>query len=223
VWEGTLTDTRIAYAAASGLRVVAGDGTGDHLLDRRGGDVPPAWDPARNHTIAYYAHNAIELRTDLGALVWRRAVPARPNGLDWSSDGRYLAVFSGKRITVLDAAGRVRRSISELGAKGLSGVFAPHSHDLALNIRLASRSEVQLVDLDRPGSAHLLFAGPGDFGDLAWSPSGRTLLVTWPAANQWIFLRGTHASAVGNIRQQFPRSETVTPVLHVAGRWCCGG
>src|SRR5581483_11512247 len=44
-WEGTRTDTRIAYVARSGLRVVAGDGTGDTLLDRFGGQAPPAWDP----------------------------------------------------------------------------------------------------------------------------------------------------------------------------------
>ena len=31
-------DTRIAYLTPSGLRVVAGDGTGDHLLDRHAGD-----------------------------------------------------------------------------------------------------------------------------------------------------------------------------------------
>ena len=45
-WEGTRTDTRIAYIADSGLRVVGGDGTGDHLLDRNGRAVAPAWDPA---------------------------------------------------------------------------------------------------------------------------------------------------------------------------------
>ena len=49
-WEGTTTDTRIAYLAASGLRVVAGDGTGDHLLDRYAAAVPPAWDPAPDRT-----------------------------------------------------------------------------------------------------------------------------------------------------------------------------
>ena len=52
-WEGTDTDTRIAYFAASGLRVVAGDGTGDRLVDAHAGDVPAAWSPARLHTLAY--------------------------------------------------------------------------------------------------------------------------------------------------------------------------
>ena len=107
---------------------------------------------------------------------------------------------------MLDATGRVRRAISELGAKRLSSAFEPGSHRLAVDIRRASRSEVKLVDVDHPGTSRLLFAGPGVFGDLAWSPDGGWLLVAWPTANQWVFLRGTHVRAVGNIREQFRRS-----------------
>src|SRR5581483_9309633 len=94
VWTGTRTDTRIAYVAASGLRVVAGDGTGDHLLDRFGGGVPPAWDPSTRvrFELAYYAGGAVLLRHDDGKLVWRRSISVLPTGFAWSSDGRYLAV-----------------------------------------------------------------------------------------------------------------------------------
>ena len=35
-WTGTRTDTRIAYVSRGALRVVAGDGTGDQLIGRRG-------------------------------------------------------------------------------------------------------------------------------------------------------------------------------------------
>jgi hypothetical protein len=79
------------------------------------------------------------------------------------------------------------------------------------------------VDVDRPGAAPLLFAGPGAFGDVAWSPDGTWLLVNWPAANQWVFLRGSRARAVANIRQQFPRGDGLGPMLQLAGRWCCAG
>lgn len=219
-WEGTRTDTRIAYESASGLRVVAGDGTDDRLLDRFGS--LPAWDPARLHVLAYYTGGAIVLRTaDAGKLLWRRPITVTPTGLEWSRDGRYLAVFSPKRIVVLDAEGRVRRTISMLSAELLAGSFRPGSHDLAVVVRLPQRSEVRLVDVDRPGSAPLLFAGPGDFGDVAWSPNGRWLLVNWPAANQWVFLHGSKARAVANIRQQFPRDDALGPTLELAGRWCC--
>ena len=72
----------------------------------------------------------------------------------------------------------------------VTSAFRPHSHQLAVSVRLASRSEVKLVDIDHPGRARLRFAGPGTFGDVVWSPDGTTLLVDWPTANQWVFLRG---------------------------------
>jgi hypothetical protein len=222
-WEGTYTDTRIAYISATGLRVVAGDGTGDHLLDRFAGDVPPAWDPGRLHTLAYYTGGAIVLRRDDGRIVWRRSVRVLPTALAWSSDGRYLAVFSAKRVLVLDANGRLSRTIAEPRAELLSGAFAPQTHRLGVEVRYARRTEVRLADVDRRGASRLLFAGPGRFGELAWSPNGRWLLVTWPGADQWIFLHGTRAHAVGNIGRQFPRPDGLGPLLEVEGRWCCSG
>ncbi len=216
-WEGTLADTRIAYLAASGLRVVAGDGTGDHLLDPRAGGVQPVWDPARLHTLTYADGNAIVLRRDTGALVWRRPLTTAPAGLAWSSDGRYLAVISAGRVVVLDASGRVRRTIAEPGV--VDGAFAPGSHRLALDVRLPHRGEVRLVDVGFAGRGRLVFAGPGSFGGLAWSPDGRWLLVSWPAADQWVFLRGTRARAVANIGAQFAAPPAR---LEVTDRWCCG-
>ncbi|HEX3806895.1 MAG TPA: hypothetical protein VHV52_08960 [Gaiellaceae bacterium] len=215
-WEGTRTDTRIAYDTAGGLRVVAGDGTGDHLLDAHGGSVPAAWDPARLHTLAYVSLGVVELRRDDGKLVWRRRLSVTPTGLAWSSDGRYLAVFSAGRVVVLaGATGTPRRTIAMLGARLASGSFAPGSHRLAVRVELHGRSQVHVVDLDRPGHGQLVLAGPGSFGGLAWSPDGSWLLVSWPAANQWVFLHGTRAHAVGNIRAQFPGA------AQIAGRWCC--
>lgn len=219
-WEGTNVDTRIAYLSATGLRVVAGDGTGDHLLDAYA-DGPFAWDPARLHTLAYYSGGAILLRTADGKLLWRAPVTVTPSLLSWSTDGRYLAVFSNTRIVVLGAHGRTVRTVSMLSAETLTGAFAPGSHRLAVELRYAARSEVRIVDVDHPGQARLVFAGPGDFGDLAWSPNGEWLLVSWPAANQWVFLHGTRVHAVANIRQEFPRADHLGPVLEVSGRWCC--
>jgi hypothetical protein len=220
-WTGTRTDTRIAYQAADGLRVVAGDGTGDHLLDANGGWIAPAWDPARRFTLAYRSRDAIVLRRDTGALVWRRNVSIAATQLVWSSDGRYLAVVSPTRIDVLDANGRLHRTISMLTAKLALASFRPGTHDLAVVVRRAARSEVRLVDIDRPGHAQLLFAGPGRFGGVAWSPSGSWLLVSWPAANQWLFIHGTKVHAVGNIGRQFPRADGLGSVLELTNRWCC--
>lgn len=221
-WEGTRVDTRIAYLTPRGLRVVAGDGTGDHLLDRSAGNVPAAWDPARLHTVAYFAGGAIVLRAaDTRRVVWRTPIRVTPSALEWSTDGRYLAVESAKRVIVLDAAGHVHRTVSSLGNRLIEVAFRPATHRLAVSVRLPRRSEVRLVDVDHPGSARLLFAGPGIFGDIAWSPVGGTLLVAWPTADQWVFLHGSRVQAVATINEQFPRADDKVPLLQFADRWCC--
>ena len=220
-WEGTMTDTRIAYLAASGLRIVAGDGTDDHLLDAYAGQVAAAWDPTRLHTIAYYSGGAIVLRRASGRLVWRTPIKVLPAGLEWSSDGRYLAVRSANQIVVIDEHGHVHRTISMLGTELRQATFKPGTHELAVVIRSSGRSEVRIVDIDRPGHARLLFAGPGTFGDVEWSPAGDWLLVNWPDANQWVFIKGKQVRAVANIRQQFARADGLRPMLELSGRWCC--
>ncbi|MGH3002868.1 MAG: WD40 repeat domain-containing protein [Gaiellaceae bacterium] len=221
-WEGTRADTRIAYMTPGGLRVVAGDGTGDRLLDAHAAELPPAWDTGRLHTVAYFAAGAIVLRNaDTGRVLWRTAVTFTPSALTWSSDGRYLAVVSKRLVVVLGADGRRLHTLSDVGGAFLGAAFRPRTHELAVSLRLAARSEVKAVEVDHPGLSRLLFAGPGDFGDIAWSPDGGWLLVAWPTANQWVFLHGSHARAVANIEQQFPRGDGQGPLLQLSERWCC--
>jgi hypothetical protein len=221
-WEGTRIDTRIAYMTPGGLRVVGGDGTSDHLLDRRARAVPPAWDPSLLHTIAYFSHGAIVLRNaDSGRILWRHPVPFTPTGLAWSSDGRYLAAVSGHTILVLGPNGNLRRTVTTLTQGFSDAAFQPRSHRLAVSLRTAIGSEVRVVDLDRPGRGQLLFAGPGVFESIAWSPDGRWLLVGWPTADQWLFLHGARVHAVANIREQFPQPDHQGPSLQFDQRWCC--
>src|SRR5262249_31924555 len=52
-WTGSNADTRIAYADQMGVRVVAGDGTGDRLVAAGGG--PLAWRPGSEFELAYVA------------------------------------------------------------------------------------------------------------------------------------------------------------------------
>src|SRR5205823_14706248 len=53
-WEGTRTDTRIAYLSGGTLRVVAGDGTGDQAIGPAA-PVAPAWRPGPERVLAYAA------------------------------------------------------------------------------------------------------------------------------------------------------------------------
>jgi Tol biopolymer transport system component len=204
------------------LRIVAGDGTGDHLLAVHARGAPPAWDPLRLHTVAYYSSGAIELRNaDTGHLVWRTRVAAPPTDLGWSTDGRYLAVTSAHKVTVLTRQGRVHHTVTTLAQRFIGAAFQPRTHELALSIRTETGSAVGLVDADRPGHGKTLFAGPGSFGDSVWSPDGRWLLLAWPTADQWLFLHGSRVRAVGNIKEQFPRDDDQPPRLEFDQRWCC--
>jgi dipeptidyl aminopeptidase/acylaminoacyl peptidase len=225
VWEGTNVDTRIAYLAASGLRVVAGDGTDDRLLDPYAVTEVPAWDPGRLHMLAFESGGSVVLeQVDTRHVVWR--TPLRVYGqLVWSEDGSRLAVVAPGRIVVLSGHGRVLRSIGSSSGELLGAAFQPHTHRLAVVVRheLAAgrRSEVKTVDVDHPGAERLLFAGPGVFRDIAWSPNGRWLLVDWPTANQWVFLHGAQVKAVANVRQQFPRPDHLGPMFELSEGWCC--
>jgi hypothetical protein len=219
-WEGTRTDTRIAFLARDGLHVVAGDGTGDRVLDAHPAPVPPAWDPGRLHVLAYESGHALLLRSvDDGRTLWRTRL-ADAGRIAWSSDGSRIAVVAPGRIEILDGSGRKLRTLHE-GAAVDQAVFRPGTHLLTIARHGARRSEVETVDVDHPGPAQLLFAGPGSFGDLAWSPNGAWLLVDWRTANQWVFLHGATVRAVAQIAQQFPRRADQPFSLDLQDGWCC--
>jgi dipeptidyl aminopeptidase/acylaminoacyl peptidase len=221
-WEGTRLDTRIAYLTAGGLRVVAGDGTGDRLLAAGVARTAPAWDPARLHTLAYVAHGTLVLQdVDTGRIAWRVRLDATPSALAWSDDGRRLAAVSPHSIFIVDRNGRETRTATLLENVFTEAAFRPRTHLLAAVERDAGRSVVRLLRTDGPIGQRLVFAGAGRFGDLAWSPGGRWLLVDWRSADQWVFLRGARVRAVANIARQFVGDERREPRLELAGRWCC--
>jgi hypothetical protein len=155
-WTGTRTDTRIAYIAGGRLRIVAGDGTGDHAVGRAA-LVAPVWRP-----------------------------------------GRIVVYSNGQRTIAYDAiTGSVLRRV-------VSRQEGPVIR------RRVGQSEVV-------SHGQVVFRGTGVFGQVVRSPDGRWLLVTWPTANQWVFVRTKPRKIVGAARIStqfggFPRVEG----------WCCG-
>jgi hypothetical protein len=221
-WEGTRTDTRIAYLASNGLHVVAGDGTDDRLLDAGAARVPPAWEPRALHTLAYYARGHLVLRdTVKGAFVWRVPLAPAPIALTWSKDGRRLAAVTPHRIVVVDQNGHITRVITLLEDAFTEATFQPGTHLLTAVHGDRGRSVVRLLRTDGRIGQRIVFAGAGAFGDLAWGPGGKWLLVDWRSADQWVFLRGARVRAVANIAKQFAPEESRAPQLELAGRWCC--
>jgi dipeptidyl aminopeptidase/acylaminoacyl peptidase len=220
---------RIAYLAGSSLRVVAGDGTGDKLAARGVAPVAPEWRPHTPHLLAYAPRPrwVALASTDLNGRAWRRRLTERVRALAWSADGRLLAVAGRRGVTLLDGAtGAVRRRIPAAAGFHVGAIsFAPGGSRLAMALNgSAGRARVVSVDGSRKSSQpRALFAGAGSFSTVAWSPDGRWILIAWPAADQWLFLRSsrvTGVSAVRHIARQFdPRARA--PRFPGVASWCC--
>jgi WD40 repeat protein len=211
---------RIAYLAGHSLRVVAGDGTGDRLFDRSVAAAAPAWRPVGLHVLAYSdpAGRVRVVATDSGRRLWTSPPAEAPTQLAWSSDGRRLVALDDRSLRVFDRRGRLLQTLQTDGRKL---AFAPTGHGFAL---ARSHEIVALRAERRTGAGGRLFVGAGSFGDLAWSPDGRWLLVAWPSADQWLFLRAPRARkvlAVSAISRQFdPGGGGPSEPPGVSG-WCC--
>ncbi len=205
-WTGTRTDTRIAYLSAGRMRIVAGDGTGDRAL-ARAAPVAPAWRPGPTRVLAYATdRTAVVEDVDRRVVLLRVRPGTAPTRLEWSDDGRRLLVITRHGLRAYDPHGKLVFQRAAVAA-----AFAPGTHRLA-----AIRVRGAQSDVFQARSGRLLFRGTGLFRQLAWSPNGRWLLITWPTANQWVFLRASPRKIVGasRISLQFGG------VPRVAG-WCC--
>jgi hypothetical protein len=216
---------RIAYLSGGSLRVVNGDGTGDH---RYGGatSVAPAWRPGAAHVLAYVdAKRRVEVTAvDTHRRLWRSSPMADPVALGWSRGG-LLLVLKRDRAVVYDAAGHHIASQPIAGVR--SAAWSPRAREVALvrTDAAAGTSSLVLLDPARPPQARTLFSGPGRFGAPAWAPDGRSVVLPWPDAGQWLFLRTSGSRrtiAVANIARQFSRGASA-PRFPGAVAWCCGG
>jgi hypothetical protein len=213
-WGGTQKDTRIAYLTTSRLHVVAGDGEGD--VDAGGlpsaAPVAPAWRPGRRHVVAYADTRGRVRAYDAGAgALLFRARPGAPTvALAWSPQGR-LAVATRSDVVIFSSTGR---TLGRLPVRGATAVaFAPDGRLAVLRMNDVS---VWQQDFRRVGG---LFRGAGRLEGLAWSPDGGWLLVGWPSADQWLFVRASgrgRIEAVSDVSAQL-RSRTFP---RIEG-WCC--
>ncbi|MEA2178278.1 MAG: hypothetical protein QOG77_1575 [Solirubrobacteraceae bacterium] len=222
---GPVDGFRVAYVAGSELRVVNGDGTGDRALASVLPGVAPAWRPGASRWLAF-ADGERRLKlldVDTRQLAWRVALPAEPRALAWSPGGRRLLVVTGRRLLLYDARGR------RVAARAVPGgtlvedpAWSPDGRGIAAVRRdeATGRSEVLLLSPEL--RATTLFAGPGRFGTPAWSPDARRLLVPWPAADQWLYLRpgGDRLQAVAHIAGQFAPG-AAGPAFADTVSWCC--
>jgi hypothetical protein len=213
----------VAYLERGALRTVAGDGTGDGPLRSHAAPVTPAWRPNAGHVLVYARERgrleAVDV--DARATLWRAATSpelGRTRQLAWSRDGRRLAALSARAVTLLDANGRVLRTV-ELPGRARQIALHPSGRRAAVVVAGASGTRVLDVPLAATGSPKQLFQG--DVDGLAWSRDGRRLLLAWRDADQWLLLgpNGHVLRALSGVSAElgaaggFPR---------LAG-WCCPG
>jgi hypothetical protein len=115
----------------------------------------------------------------------------------------------GFRLAYTDRGGRTVVVNAETG-RVLRTTAAP-APDAAIRQRGAASEVV--------AGGRVVFRGTGEFRDVARSPDGRWLLVTWPTADQWVFVRTDgrrKIEAVSGITRQFGGGS----FPRIAG-WCC--
>jgi WD40 repeat protein len=171
--------------------------------------LAPAWKPGDGYRLALVAPSGSPYVVDLdGCLVpWTAARVARPRRVEWSSDGTRLLVVGASAIRILDAeTGRLLAS-----TLGTDAAWRPGTRSLA---RIFHRGDHSRVLVGR----RVVFSAAGRLEQLAWSPDGRWLLVGWPTADQWVFVRadGKRIRAVAGVSEQF-RSRSFPRVE----AWCC--
>jgi hypothetical protein len=191
-WGGTHTDTRIAYLSGERLRVVAGDGTGDAAGCPGWVPMSPAWQPGSTRILAFATLTRLEV-VDAGTCKPLFIRDGKATKLQWSWDGKLLLALGPAGLRVYDLRGRVVAN----GGRVADATFVGGTHQVA---ELLGTGDVMLGD-------RILFHSPG-LRQIVSSPDGRWLLVTWPAANQWIFVRvqAPHTiRAYAQITQQFGR------------------
>jgi hypothetical protein len=238
------TGYRIAYRTGSSMRVVAGDGTGDHLVDPNVAPTPPAWAsplPAAKMTggkgqyvlaLAKPDGSVEEVNAESGRSLWRTAPGPVPKVLDWSADGSWLAALSPTRLRLFTAYGDPVRTVRmPRGMRATDGAFARTGRSFAVTAaeRTAHgrRSEALILPLGtRNPQPRALLADPGTFSGLAWSPDGGWLLVAWPDADAWLFVRPEHpghVDTVGSISEQFDPSaaSSGSREFPAPAGWCC--
>jgi WD40 repeat protein len=215
---------RIAYLAGNTLRVVNGDGTDDRVVASHVRAVAPAWQP-RAHVLAYVdADGSVRVvETDSGRRleILRPAEPAR--GLEWSSEGKLLLVRGARSIELFGPEGTHLQPLERGAAPVVVATLSPNGRSVAFvqqaTTRDGTRSFLWRFARLAPDEtqADRVFAGAGAFSDVEWSPDGRWLLLNWPSADQWLFIRSAavrKVDAVSNITASFG------PHTHLQG-WCC--
>jgi hypothetical protein len=225
---------RVAYVAGRELRVVAGDGTSDVGVRNRVGSEAIAWqpesDPSRAiHRLAFVdgVDRVTLTDTDSGDVLWRSAPIGAPvRSLQWTTDGKRLLVTGDGFGHLLAADGRPALKAVAPGAT--AATLSPAGEALAVvRPRARGGSELSLVPTAPAARPKVLYppraAATGTFGAPTFSPDGSWVLLPWPDADQWLFIRVADGRVVpvGDVSRQLDADRRGADAFPVVAGWCC--
>lgn len=163
---------RIAYRSGADLRVVAGDGTADALIARDVAPVAPAWRPIDPDSKVAFSPDGV------GGHVLTY--------VDSSGEIRSVDVDSGA------AAKTLPRDLELLSTPPTGGrghrASSPDGSQLATIETVGGRDQLSIAS-DGSSREKILFSARGRLTGPTWSPDGNWVLVGWPEADQWLFIR----------------------------------
>ena len=169
---------RIAFAGPgyggrqAGIWVMNADGTGKRRLTSRPGDGEPTWSPD-GRRIAFRGNGDLWSVSASGGPV-RRLFGGRDTNEgspDWSPDGRWIAYQSNRggefQIWVLNLSTRGVRRLTR-GASANNPDWSPDGKRIAY----ATRGQIAVIGVDRPGARLLPTGAPRSAYYPSWSPDG---------------------------------------------------
>jgi hypothetical protein len=231
------TPGRVLVESDDGVWVVQADGSKRRLGDWR----EASWSPFGRFVVVARANELAAVEPN-GDVHWSLARPS-VRFPRWAGDriDTRIAYLSGRSLRIVAGDGTgdrlLRRNIALVAPAWLPGdgfrlaytdrggrtvvvnaetgrvvrTTAAPAPDAAIRQRGAASEVV--------AGGRVVFRGTGEFRDVARSPDGRWLLVTWPTADQWVFVRTDgrrKIEAVSGITRQFGGGS----FPRIAG-WCC--
>jgi len=221
---------RLLVSGTGGAWVVNADGSRRRL----GAYRDAAWSPHGLYVAATKADELVAVDPK-GNVRWTlpRRAPRFPAWTGTRTDTR-IAYLAGGKLHVVAGDGTGDRTIgpaAPVPPVWLPGRVVAYSNGHALvGYAVDSNSALRRVRIGPSGvtirrhagqsevvsGGRVLFRGTGVFKQVVRSPDGRWLLVTWPTADQWVFIQIHPRKIVGvsRISSQFGGFP------HVGG-WCC--
>lgn len=227
---------RVAYREGSTLRIVIGNGEGDHLLAPAVSPVAPAWRPGAVKNVLAYVDRARSVHVvdvDTRQELWSAGTGPAARKLLWSDDGRRLIAVTDRAIRIYGPRGRrisggptVPQGHLLVGAAVLpKGWFVYADFNERTEETTLVRGTCIASDPCLAIGPTRMFSGAGRVENLVVSADERWLLVGWPAADQLLFLwlPGTRGArrvfAVSNVAREFDPGGTGVRAFPRAAGW----